>query len=282
MSQIAYDPVKDKFARLIRRNRILRSFFYLLLDMFFLRSWYIRDRLHKWHGTNAAAVQKSEGTIRILDAGCGFGQYDRFMLRAFPGARILAVDIKQDYLEDCRHYFKSDIGDGSIRFQFQDLLNPDINEKYHMVLCVDVLEHIVEDVQVMENMQKLLKPGGYFLMHSPSHLAEEDAGEHETFVGEHARAGYSKDELTGKFRLAGLEPVELSYTYGSFGHAAWVLLIKWPMLWLTQLGFAMALILPFWYAITLIPGLLMMRIDMIGDNPEGTGIIGLARKPLRQ
>jgi hypothetical protein len=119
-------------------------------------------------------------------------------------------------------------------------------------------------------------------MHSPSHLAEEDAGDDDSFVGEHARAGYSKEELAQKMKLAGLEPVDLSYTYGRFGHAAWVLLIKWPMLWLTQLSFLMVFFLPFWYALTLLPGIVLMYLDMAGDNPQGTGIVGLARKPERK
>lgn len=279
MSQIAYDPVKDRFAALIRRSRFSRSSFYSLLDLFFLRSWYVRAKLRQWYVENVLQIEKSKGTVRILDAGCGFGQYDRFMLRAFPGAKIDAVDVKQDYLDDCKFYFKKDIDDGFIRFSKQDLLEPKIKKKYHMVLCVDVLEHIEEDVKVMKNMCDVLKPGGYFLMHSPSHLAEDDADGDESFVGEHARAGYSKEELSEKFRSAGLEPVDLSYTYGREGHAAWVMLIKWPMLWLTRFGFLFALVLPFWYAVTLIPGLLLMRADMVFENKSGTGIIGFARKP---
>ncbi|MCH8495830.1 MAG: class I SAM-dependent methyltransferase [Balneolales bacterium] len=279
MSQIAYDPVKDRFAALIRRSRFLRSLFYSLLDLFFLRSWYVRAKLRQWYGENVLQIEKSKGTVRILDAGCGFGQYDRFMLRAFPGAKIDAVDVKQDYLDDCKFFFKKDIDDGFIRFSKKDLLDPKIKKKYHMVLCVDVLEHIEEDVKVMKNMCEVLKPGGYFLMHSPSHLAEDDADGDESFVGEHARPGYSKEELSEKFRAAGLEPVHLSYTYGREGHAAWVMLIKWPMLWLTRFGFLFALVLPFWYAVTLIPGLLLMRADMVFENESGTGIIGFARKP---
>jgi SAM-dependent methyltransferase len=279
MSQIAYDPVKDRFAGIIRRSRVLRSLFYSLLDLFFLRSWYVRDALRKWFGDEVLQVEKSDSKLAILDAGCGFGQYDRFMLHAFPGSKIHAVDIKDDYLSDCEYFFKKDIKDGVIRFRKMDLLAPKFKKTYHIVLCVDVLEHIEEDVKVMKNLQEVLKPGGYFLMHSPSHLAEDDADGDETFVGEHARAGYSKEELAEKMRTAGLEPVQLRYTYGKFGHTAWVILIKWPMLWLTRFGFAAALILPFWYALTLIPGLVLMRLDMFGDNREGTGIMGLARRP---
>ena len=154
MSQIAYDPVKDNFAGLIRRSRVLRSLFYSLLDLFFLRSWYIRSRLRSWYGREVVQVEKSDSRLCILDAGCGFGQYDRFMLHAFPGTRIDAVDVKQDYLQDCTHFFRGDIDAGQITFTQMDLLSPSLSKSYHLVLCVDVLEHIVEDVRVMRNMQQ--------------------------------------------------------------------------------------------------------------------------------
>ena len=69
MSRIAYDPVKDRFANIIRRFRFLRTLFYKLLDLFFLRSWYVRDILRKYGSHN-----DQQGQWRLLDAGSGFGQ----------------------------------------------------------------------------------------------------------------------------------------------------------------------------------------------------------------
>ena len=48
MSRIAYDPVKDRFAKIIRKFRFLRTLFYKILDLFFLRSWYVRDILREY------------------------------------------------------------------------------------------------------------------------------------------------------------------------------------------------------------------------------------------
>lgn len=279
MSQIAYDPVKDRFAAIIRRNRFLRGLFYQALDLFFLRSWFVRRQLRLWYRDNALAVNRSGMTLKILDAGCGFGQYDQFMLRALPGIRIDAVDIKDDYLDACRYYFKKDIKRKDITFANIDLLDPSFERTYNLVLCVDVLEHIEEDVRVIEHLQHALKPGGYFLMHSPSHLAEGDAGGDPSFVGEHARAGYSRKEISDKLRQAGLEPVAVRYTYGPAGHFAWEMLIKWPMLLLSKWGFAAVIVLPFWYALTLIPGLMLMKVDLHGNHATGTGIMAYARKP---
>lgn len=273
MSKIAYDPVKDRFAAFIKHSRFLRSTFYSLLDLFFLRSWHVR---HVLNGLKKEFNQKK--SIQILDAGNGFGQYDRFLLKAFPNASILAVDVKNDYLADCEFYFEKEIKENRIVFQVQDLLEMNIKEeRFDLAVCVDVLEHIVDDVKVIQNCANRLKPGGYFLMHSPSHFAEEDAGDDDSFVGEHARAGYSKQDISEKLRLAGLEPVKVHYSYGTAGHAAWVMLIKYPMMWLTA-SKLMIVFLPFYYALTLIPGLICMQIDMYTKNEKGTGIYALAKK----
>ena len=275
MSTIAYDPVKDRFAVVIKSTRFLRSIFYSLLDLFFLRSWHVRRVLR-----SLVSELSSRKSLDILDAGNGFGQYDRFLLNTFPSANILAVDVKNDYLADCEFYFEKEIHQNRISFQVQDLLEMDIKEeRFDLALCVDVLEHIVEDVKVIQNCTNRLKPGGYFLMHSPSHYAEEDAGDDDSFVGEHARAGYSKDDISSKLKMAGLEPVKVHYSYGTAGHAAWVMLIKYPMMWLTMSKF-LIVVLPFYYSLTLIPGLVMMQLDMFTKNVKGTGIYALAKKPL--
>lgn len=274
MSKIAYDPVKDKFAGIIKNVRISRTLFYRLLDLFFLRSWYVRGLLKEIYRKEFHKIEKWS----LLDAGCGFGQYDRFILSRFPNVKVTSVDVKEDYLNDCRVYFQNKIKDGCISFGKEDLLEIELQPQFDAVICVDVLEHIEEDVLVMTNLAHGLKNGGYFIMHSPSHFAEEDAGGDEFFVGEHARAGYSKNDLSQKLKKAGFEPVKIEYSYGKWGHSAWVMLIKKPMLWLTKWGMKSMFFLPFYYLITLLPGLLFMRMDMMSKNEKGTGIYALAKK----
>jgi len=273
MSRIAYDPVKDRFASLIRNAAFLRTLFYKLLDLFFLRSWYVRRVLRKY----AEDLEKA-GRWELLDAGSGFGQYDRFILNYFRNVEVTAVDVKKDYLEDSRNYFEAKKQSGRIRFRQMDLLDPEFERDYDFVICIDVLEHIEEDRKVIGNLQSVLKKGGYFLMHSPSIFAEEDAGGDESFVDEHARAGYSKDDIREKLESAGLEPVEIEYTYGEKGHRAWELLIKYPMLWMNRYKLWVLPLLVFYYLFTLPYGLVLMKQDMKETNEKGTGIYALAKK----
>ena len=273
MSTIAYDPVKDRFAAFIKKSRFLRSIFYSLLDLFFLRSWHVRSVVR-----SLGSEFSKKNSLKILDAGNGFGQYDRFLLKTFPNASILAVDVKDDYLSDCSYFFEKEVAEKRIEFKRVDLLEMnDTQPEFDFALCVDVLEHIEDDIKVIRNCANRLKNKGYFLMHSPSHYAEDDADGDESFVGEHARAGYSKEDISTKLKLAGLNPVKIHYSYGTVGHAAWVMLIKYPMMWLTFSKFLVVL-LPFYYAVTLLPGLILMNIDMFTKNEKGTGIYALAQK----
>ncbi|HEY6437060.1 MAG TPA: hypothetical protein VIY47_10755, partial [Ignavibacteriaceae bacterium] len=68
-----YDPIKNIFASTIRKFPVLRILFYKILDLIFLRSWYVRKELKE--------IRKNFGdkNISIYDAGSGFGQYTYFM-----------------------------------------------------------------------------------------------------------------------------------------------------------------------------------------------------------
>ena len=273
MSKIEYDPVKDKFSAIIKNSRILRRFFYFLLDLFFLRSWHIR-RVIKETG----APLDRDGHWQLLDAGCGFGQYDRFILNRFRNVEVDSVDVKKDYLCDNERYFEKQINRGKIRFYYADLLQLETDNTFDVAICIDVLEHIEEDVRVMKNITAQLKDGGYFLMHSPSHYSEEDGDEDDSFVGEHARPGYSKEEISEKLKQAGLQPKKVHYTYGFWGHKAWVLSVKWPMIAFNKLGLFAAIPLLIYYPVVLPFCLLMNLSDLYTKNKKGNGVYALAQK----
>ncbi len=270
MAHIAYDPVKDKFASVTAKIPFLRRMLYLLLDMMFLRSWYTKKVITK-HATKL----NNKGGWSILDAGSGFGQYDRFFLARFKNAKLTAIDIKEDYLRDCRRYFKEDINSGRARFLLRDLIKINYNQEFDFVTCIDVLEHIEDDETVMKNIAGALRKGGLFFMHSPSSCYGD---KEEAFVDEHYRLGYDKAELTSKLEKVGLTPLEIGYTYGKAGHLAWVLGIKIPMLMFTKLKMLSVALVLIYTPVVLPLFLLLNLIDTKSDHSEGRGIYALARK----
>jgi SAM-dependent methyltransferase len=273
MSKIDYDPVKNSFAGIIRGSMILRRWFYFLLDLLFLRSWHIRKILR-----NKCGNLDKQGKWTLLDAGCGFGQYDHFLLKNFDQVQIISVDVKEDYLHDNQSFFRDDINKGRISFEKADLLKYNSKMKFDAVICIDVLEHIEEDEKVIRNLSKCLKTDGFFLMHSPSHYSESDAGDENSFVGEHARTGYSKVEIEKKLMEADLMPVKTHYTYGYWGRLSWIITVKWPMIWFNKLNFFAVIPLLFYYPVVLPFCLLMNVADVHTKNLKGNGIYSLAMK----
>lgn len=273
MTKIAYDPVKDRLANLIRNSGLLRRIFYFLLNLLFLRSWHLRRIIAK-----KGDELDSLGEWKLLDAGCGFGQYDHFILNRFENVRVTSIDVKESYLEDNKEFFKEEIEQGRIQFKLADLLNLKPDEKFDLIICIDVLEHIEEDQKVIQNLSNLLKKGGYFLMHSPSHLSEDDAEEDDTFVGEHARTGYSKNEIEDKLMVADLMPETTQYTYGKWGRIAWILSIKWPMILLNKIKLLGLIPLLFYYPIILPVTLILNFSDLLSRNKTGNGIFSIAKR----
>ncbi|NWF51034.1 MAG: methyltransferase domain-containing protein [Ignavibacteriaceae bacterium] len=267
-----YDPIKNVFASVIKKLPFVRILFYKTLDLMFLRSWYVRRELKELR--KKFANQK----LAIYDAGTGFGQYAYFISKKLQPNEILAVDVKEDWINDCRLFFDSQ-KIGSVRFNVEDLTSINHKNKFDLVVCVDVMEHIADDVKVFKNFYEAMTKGSYLLINSPSIYGGSDVHEEEeeSFIGEHARTGYSREDLESKLLPLGFKTYRCRYTYGFWGNKAWRLGIKYPML-LLNVSKLFFLILPVYYLVTFPFTLLMMFIDYTGNNKIGSGINFIAYK----
>mgnify|MGYP000870043019 FL=1 len=269
-----YDPVKDTFASVVRHFPVLRVLFYKTLDLMFLRSWYVRRELRK--------IRRVSGNkeLKIYDAGTGFGQYAYYMATRMNPSDIYAVDVKQKWISDCREFFKSR-GLNNVAFGIEDLTSISYENKFDLIVCVDVMEHIQDDVTVFKNYYRALKQGGFLLLNTPSVFGGSDVHDdhEESFIGEHARDGYSKEEFEKKLHPIGFSTYRCRYTYGFWGDLAWRLGIKYPMLMLNK-SKAFFILLPFYYIVTILFTLIMMYADYKSDNKVGSGITFIAKKEL--
>lgn len=238
----------------------------------FLRSWFVRRELRE--------LRKNFGgkEIAIFDAGCGYGQYSYFMNKNLQPNNIYAVDVKEKWISDCKEFFSSR-NIKSISFAVEDLTRITHENKFDLIVCVDVMEHIHEDKKVFENFYRALKPGGCLLINSPSIFGGSDVhdAEEESFISEHARDGYSHEDLNQKLSPLGFEIYKYKYTYGFWGDKAWRLGIKYPML-LLNISKIFFLILPFYYLMTFPFTFLLMYVDYKSINKVGSGINLIAKK----
>jgi SAM-dependent methyltransferase len=237
----------------------------------FLREWYVKRALRKLLGDKMQP-------FAMFDAGSGFGQYSFYCAKHFPLSKIFAVDVKEEQISDCRSFF-SKLKLANVSFEVEDLTIPKHKEEFDFILSVDVMEHIQEDVQVFRNFNQALKPGGKVLINTPSNLGGSDANDEEdaSFIGEHARNGYSVDDITRKLKSAGFQLESVTYTYGPVGIVAWRLGIKYPMLMLNK-SKLFFFILPFYYLLTIWFTLLLMYFDYAAKNRRGSGLLVVAVK----
>lgn len=267
-----YDPIKELLGKVFNRHPLLRKLFYRLLDILLLRSWHVRRALRK---LGPSLPQQA----MILDAGMGFGQYSWWMASHFPSWKITAADIKSEQVADCNNFFSKTGISERIQAVEADLVTWNSGKNYELILCVDVMEHIAEDRTVFSNFLKMTAEGGYLVISTPSDQGGSDvhSDSDESFIGEHVRDGYGREDITEKLKASGYDDVNVSYTYGAAGSIAWRLSMKYPviMLSVTKLFF---ILLPFYY-LAVMPFVLALNCaDLNGKHAKGTGLLVIARK----
>jgi len=159
---------------------------------------------------------------KVLDAGCGRGQYSRKMAQTFPWIEVIAMDIKMRDLQ----------GDHSPNLFFKqgNLLKLEDKYTYDFIYCIDVLEHIPNNVKVMQNFYEALKYGGYLYLHMPCDIGKECifpdqflAEFNRLASKEHIGEQYPLNEIKSILQKIGFKIIEVEYTFGFPGELAWEL-----------------------------------------------------------
>ncbi len=256
-----YDKVKDKFAVAIDRFPIFRKLFYLLLDMLLLRQLYVKREIKKYFSTGKS--------LRFYDAGAGFGQYSYFILRQFKKAKVHAVDLKTDYMDSFANYAKK-VDWQNFAAQQADLVEYVPEESFDLIIAIDILEHIEDDEQVLQNFRKVLTQGGKLIISSPSNIDES-----AKFTAEHVRPGYSKEDICSKLGNAGFKIISFEYSYGKFGQIYWKLALKIPLSLISK-SKILTIFLPIYYILFYPIAFGFMLLDYCNKNEIGTGVIVVA------
>jgi 2-polyprenyl-3-methyl-5-hydroxy-6-metoxy-1,4-benzoquinol methylase len=208
-----YEPIKRSLGRFFRRSPFLKKIFYFLLDLLLLRSWHVRKAIR--HISLLIPPDSS-----VLDAGSGFGQYSWRMSSRYPRWRIKGIDINSEWVAECNEFFSKTGRSDRASFETGDLTQLASSDAYNMIITVDVMEHIEDDEKVFSNFCRALTKDGILIISTPSDKGGSDVHGHDesSFIDEHVRDGYGKDEIIKKLKGAGFDSVHVRYTYGRAGN----------------------------------------------------------------
>lgn len=105
---------------------------------------------------------------RVLDAGCGEG-FGTWTL-ADAAAEVVGVDYSADAVAECRRLWCSQERP-NLRFERVDLTRPeDFAERFDVVLCFQVIEHIHDTRPFLDSLAARLAPGGTLVLTTPNRL----------------------------------------------------------------------------------------------------------------
>jgi 2-polyprenyl-3-methyl-5-hydroxy-6-metoxy-1,4-benzoquinol methylase len=138
-----------------------------------------------------ALLPSSAEGIRILDLATGEGMGAAMLARA--GFEVVGVDYDSAAIESARAKY----GDSrNLRFQVGDALEYHDEGGFDFVVSVCTMGHIVEHKKFLLNVNRLLRPGGYFL-NAPALRLDNPVG--KTFLTQHAHE-YVLDDLVALTR----------------------------------------------------------------------------------
>jgi SAM-dependent methyltransferase len=167
---------------------------------------------------------------RVLDMGCGAGRHAFEMYRR--GGDVVAFDMDADELAGVSDLFHAMKQAGEVPAgaeadvkQGDALQLPFADAEFDRVVAAEVLEHIPADIQAIQELARVLRPGGTLAVSVPRWFPEivnwKLSEDYHNVEGGHIRI-YTDKELTDKVTKAGLEYTGKDYAHGLHSPYWWI------------------------------------------------------------
>lgn len=118
--------------------------------------------LDQWMFEQAAGVINPAKKIKILDLGCGYGRLSRQLLKAFPKAETVGVDISPNYIK----LYNQDLRPRGRALKVDIRKLPFKNNSFDVVVMMATLMYVVDksdQKKVMQEIFRVLKTDGKFI-----------------------------------------------------------------------------------------------------------------------
>jgi SAM-dependent methyltransferase len=150
------------------------------------------DRVRRWVGR------------RVLEIGAGVGNLSTFLT---DRASVVLTDTEPQYLERLRERFGGLPNVEVARLSLPTVDGALAHRRFDTIVCLNVLEHVADDVASLDAMRRLLEPGGRLVLLVPAFPAL--FGSLDRALG-HVRR-YTRADLAAKFGRTGFRLSHLEY-----------------------------------------------------------------------
>ena len=160
----------------------------------------------------------------LLDAGCGSGAFSNSAAKR--GYNVIAVSFDPKEIEKARQRAEW-IGLNHVTFKNLDLRRLEnshtLERKFDVIVCTETIEHILDDLKLMRDLNKCLNGGGRLLLTAPyyyyiSVTPEEMGPVSVEETGGHVRRGYTPAMLKELCRESGYLVEDISFCTGFLSH----------------------------------------------------------------
>ncbi len=160
------------------------------------------------------ALPHGDGDLRLLDIGCGAGNMIHHLSR-YGHVRGVEIDARPAVVARQRGY-DVDLGDASRGLAYPDAA-------FDIVTALDVIEHNQDDLSILREAYRVLKPGGYLVVTVPALMW---LWSYNDVLNAHVRR-YDIPELHAKLHQVGFEIWRMSYNnFLVFPMAAALILVR--------------------------------------------------------
>jgi len=114
-----------------------------------------------YHSEREDLIRMIPDSVRhVLDVGCAMGGYGKKLKQLRPEIHLSGVELNPLMAEKAAQYYDE--------IKVLPVEKADFHKEFDLINCGDIIEHLYEPWEMLQNFHRMLKPGGYLVISIPN------------------------------------------------------------------------------------------------------------------